>query len=68
MRRSVLLAVYDVNGALVKTLVAGAVPGGRHEVRWDGMNERGESVSSGIYFVRLDAGKVEATRKMLLLR
>ena len=68
VRRSVLLAVYDVNGALVKTLVSGAVAAGRHEVRWDGHNERGESVSSGIYFVRLDAGKVEATRKMVLLR
>jgi flagellar hook assembly protein FlgD len=52
----------------VKTLVSGAVAAGRHEVRWDGHNERGESVSSGIYFVRLDAGKVEATRKMVLLR
>ena len=41
-RRGVQLAVYDVSGALVKTLVSGALAGGRHEVRWDGRNERGE--------------------------
>ncbi|HEY5132586.1 MAG TPA: FlgD immunoglobulin-like domain containing protein, partial [Candidatus Krumholzibacteriaceae bacterium] len=68
VRRSVLLAVYDVNGALVKTLVAGAVSGGRHEVRWDGQNERGESVSSGIYFMQLSADGHRDARKMILLR
>jgi flagellar hook assembly protein FlgD len=68
VRRSVLLAVYDVNGALVKTLVSASVAGGRHEVRWDGRNERGENVSSGIYFVRLDAGSLQAARKIVLLR
>jgi flagellar hook assembly protein FlgD len=67
-RRGVNLAVYDVSGALVKTLVSGAVAGGRHEARWDGLNERGERVASGIYFVRLRSGTFEATRKMVLLR
>jgi len=60
--------VYDVNGALVKTLVNGAVAGGRHEVRWDGRNERGESVASGIYFVRMDLGAFNETRKIVLIR
>jgi hypothetical protein len=68
VRRSVLLAVYDVNGALVKTLVSGAVAAGRHEVRWDGHNERGESVSSGIYFMQLNADGHRDARKMILLR
>ena len=67
-RRGVYLAVYDVSGALVKTLVSGTLPGGRHEARWDGRNERGESVASGIYFVRLRSGAVDSTRKMVLLR
>jgi flagellar hook assembly protein FlgD len=60
--------VYDVSGALVKTLVSGAVAGGRHEVRWDGRNERGEAVASGIYFAQLNSGGYKAARKMILLR
>jgi flagellar hook assembly protein FlgD len=68
VRRSVLLAVYDVNGALVKTLVSASVAGGRHEVRWDGRNERGENVSSGIYFMQLSADGHRDSRKMILLR
>jgi hypothetical protein len=67
-RRGMLLAVYDVNGALVKTLVSGSVPGGRHEVRWDGRNERGESVASGVYFVQMSSGGYREARKMILLR
>jgi hypothetical protein len=67
-RQNVLLAVYDVSGALVKTLVSGAVAGGRHEVRWDGRNERGEAVASGIYFAQLNSGGYKAARKMILLR
>ncbi len=67
-RRAVRLAVYDVTGALVKTLVSGAVSGGRHEARWDGMNERGERVASGIYFVRLTSAGFGSTIKLVLLR
>ncbi|UCF05661.1 MAG: VCBS repeat-containing protein [bacterium] len=64
----VVLAVYDVSGALVTTLAKGAFPGGRHEVRWDGSNTRGDQVSSGIYFARIDIGGFKAVRKMVLLR
>jgi flagellar hook assembly protein FlgD len=67
-RRGVQLAVYDASGALVKTLVAGALAGGRHEARWDGRNERGESVSSGVYFVQVRSGGFKEARKMILLR
>jgi flagellar hook assembly protein FlgD len=67
-RQAIYLAVYDVNGALVKTLVSGALQGGRHEARWDGRNERGESVASGIYFVQVRSGGYKEARKMILLR
>ena len=67
-RHTVHLAVYDVSGALVRTLASGAFAGGRHEARWDGRNERGEQVASGIYFARLAAGGTNATRKLILLR
>ncbi|HSG29046.1 MAG TPA: FG-GAP-like repeat-containing protein, partial [Candidatus Krumholzibacterium sp.] len=66
--KNVLLTVYDVRGALVKTLVNGPVSGGRHIVTWDGTNNRGEPVSSGVYFSRLATGGTKEVKKMLLLR
>jgi len=67
-RSNVLLAVYDVRGALVKMLVNRPLPGGRHVVEWHGRNSRGSLVASGVYFARLQAGGVKDTRKMILLR
>ena len=67
-RRNVFIAVYDVSGALVKTLATGAVSAGRHEVRWNGRNERGEAAASGIYFVRLKSDSFDDTKKIVLLR
>lgn len=67
-RRNALLSIYDVRGVLVKTLVNGPVAGGRHEAIWDGRNNRGISVSSGVYFARFASGGYSAVRKMILLR
>ena len=65
---SVRLTVHDVRGALVKTLVLEGKPAGRHAVTWEGVDETGGPVGSGIYFYRLqDQGRVE-TRKMILAR
>jgi flagellar hook assembly protein FlgD len=60
--------VYDVSGALVKVLVSGAVAGGRHEVRWDGRNEHGQNVATGVYFVHMKTGGYREARKMIMLR
>jgi aminopeptidase N len=65
---AVLLQVFDVRGALVRTLVDGFLPAGRHTVEWNGMSTSGRLVSSGIYFYRLKSGTGELTRKMILLR
>ncbi|HER42882.1 MAG TPA: T9SS type A sorting domain-containing protein, partial [Candidatus Eisenbacteria bacterium] len=67
-RSAVSLAIYDVRGSRVRTLVEGSFPNGKHAVQWDGRNERGERVSSGVYFARLRVGGADATRKMVLLR
>ncbi len=67
-RKRVSLVVYDVRGTQVRTLVDEACPTGRHSVQWDGRNQRGESVASGIYFIRLGISNSVATRKMVLLR
>jgi flagellar hook assembly protein FlgD len=62
------LDVYDVRGALVRTLVDGPQPAGAHRVEWDGTDNSGRRVASGVYYYRLDTGTTEATRKMVLLK
>jgi len=64
----VALKVFDVTGRLVTDLHQGHLAAGRHRAIWNGTDETGRPVSSGIYFARLVAGDFTATRKMLLLR
>ena len=64
----VSIAVFDVGGRLVQTLVSGPQPGGRHSVRWDGRDATGRAVASGVYFYRMDAGELSRTEKVTLLR
>jgi hypothetical protein len=62
------LRVYDVSGRLVRQLASGQVSGGLQEVFWNGQNERGESVGSGIYLYRLEVGRESFTGKMVLVK
>ncbi|MCB1182979.1 S8 family serine peptidase [bacterium] len=62
------LAVYDLRGALVRTLVAGDRPAGAHEVAWDGRDDAGRAVAGGVYAVRLRAGDGEQVRKVALVK
>lgn len=64
----VALAVYAPDGKLVKRLVERAVGPGASQVVWDGTDERGNRVGSGVYFYRLTAGKDTITKKMVLLK
>lgn len=64
----VRLTVYDAVGREVRTLLNKRVGGGQHVVQWDGQDDRGRSVASGVYFYRLKAGGFLETRKMLLMR
>jgi hypothetical protein len=65
---TVSLAVFNVRGQRVRTLVSGPRSGGRHIATWDGRDDRGESVSSGVYFYRMTQPGFEQTRKMLLMK
>jgi flagellar hook assembly protein FlgD len=57
---SLELNIYDVRGALVRQLVSRSLPGGPHLTHWDGRDEAGRSVGSGLYVYRLVAeGKVQ---------
>ena len=63
------LTVYNVVGQAVRTLVAEPQSAGRYVVEWDATNDNGHSLSSGMYFYRLQAGgEFLETKKMLLLK
>ena len=68
---NVTVSIYAADGKLVRTLALGNQPVGIYESRnraayWDGRNELGESVASGVYFYTLSAGEFTTTRKMLI--
>ncbi len=74
-RADVKLVVYNSLGQAVKTLVNGNETSGFHTVSWNGRNESGQSLSSGIYFYRLQAidksgqaGNFSSTKKMILIK
>jgi hypothetical protein len=67
-RGVVTLAIYNVAGERVRTLADEAFAAGAHTKVWDGRNDAGSPVSSGIYFYRLTAPGFSQTRKMVLLK
>jgi len=64
----VTLAVYDATGRHVRTLVSGRREARSYDVAWDGRDDAGTRVASGVYFYRLTAGSFTQTRKMVLLK
>ncbi len=62
------LKVYDTRGRLVRSLADGAIVPGAHEVLWDGRNDDGGFVGSGVYLYRVVVGSQKATGKMTLLK
>lgn len=70
---SVSLDIYGASGALVRTIDLGFTPAAIYEGRsdaiyWDGRNNFGEQVSSGLYFYHLRAGEFSATRRMVIVK
>ena len=69
----VTLRIYAANGVLVRTLALGQLPAGVYQSQsraayWDGRNQLGEPVASGIYFYTLSTNDFTATRKMLIVK
>ena len=62
------LIVYDLLGRKVATIAEGVRPAGWHTAQWDGRDDAGKPVASGIYLYRLQTGQFIQTRKMLLVR
>jgi len=62
------LRIYNVLGEVVRTLVDEPRSPGIYYQVWDGKDDQGKEVASGIYFYRLKAGKFSETKKMVLLK
>jgi hypothetical protein len=65
---NVSLKIFNINGELVRTITSENLPAGHFEKLWDGKNNNGSEVSSGIYFYRLIAGKFDRSARMLLMK
>jgi len=65
---TVLVRLYDVSGRLVRTLDQGQVPAGERVVRWDGKDDRGERVGSGVYFFHAETPDGVENRRVAVLR
>jgi hypothetical protein len=64
----VTLKIYNVAGQLVRTLMNGTKDVGSYTVTWDGKNDRGGAVASGVYFYKMETKDFSQTRKMVMLR
>lgn len=62
------VAIYNMAGQKMRTIEAGYMESGSYRFVWDGLNDRGHSVATGIYFVRLQAGIQSRVQKITLLR
>jgi hypothetical protein len=65
---NVVLEIYNLAGQKVRTLVNERQEAGYYSVVWDGLNERGERLASGMYFYRINAGKFAQVNKMVMLK
>ncbi|HXV14984.1 MAG TPA: FlgD immunoglobulin-like domain containing protein, partial [Candidatus Krumholzibacteria bacterium] len=66
--QTVSLAIYDVRGRLVRALENGRRSSGPHTSLWNGRDDAGQAVSSGVYYVRLAGESDIMTRKIVMLK
>lgn len=67
-KSKVLLEIFDIFGKRIKTLIDNELNAGKHIIEWNGQDEKGNQVASGIYFYRINSGEISITKKMILLR
>ena len=67
-RSTASLRIYSLSGQMVTVLFEGILAEGNHRFVWQGMNQRGEPMPSGVYYGILQAGEVRQTRKIVLMR
>jgi flagellar hook assembly protein FlgD len=64
----VSLEIFSSGGEKMHTLMRGKPSPGVHRVQWDGRDDRGGQVASGVYFYRLEAGRYLGTRKLAVVK
>ena len=64
----VSIEIYNIKGQLVRTLVQDVKEAGNHTVIWNGLDKNNSSVSSGIYFYKMNAGKYSSTKKLIMMK
>ena len=64
------ITIYNIRGQRVRTLLNGSneLGAGRHSVVWNGTDDNGRTVSSGVYFYNMRAGEYSSTRRMILMK
>ncbi|MDA3812721.1 MAG: C25 family cysteine peptidase [Candidatus Cloacimonetes bacterium] len=65
---NVKLEVFNIKGQKVKTIIDNELSADNHQIVWNGKDDRGKSVSSGIYFYKIKTAHYTATRKMILMK
>ena len=65
---NISMTIFNAMGQKIRSLINGRIPAGSHSVVWNGLNDKGESVSSGTYFYVLNNGKNIRVKKMVLLK
>ena len=65
---TVVLAIHDVRGRLVRVLLSDDLPAGTHAVEWNGRDGAGRAAAAGVYVARLDAGGETFTQRLVLLK
>ena len=68
VKSEVSLVIHNVLGQRVKTLVQTELAAGHHTVYWDGTDESGHKVASGVYLYKFNAGEYSENKKMVLLK
>ena len=68
MATDVRLSIYNARGQVVRQLIDAHAPTGYHEVIWDGRDDRGRVLASGLYFYRLQTPQGVLTRRLVLLK
>jgi hypothetical protein len=67
-RGRVYIQIFDVNGRLTRTLLNEVRSPGKQQVTWDGRNDSGETVSSGVYFIKMRTGRFSAVEKAVFVK
>jgi endoglucanase len=66
--RFVKITIHDMQGRVIKALVAGQQLKGTHSVQWSGLNEMNQAMPTGVYLYRIETGSFSETRKVVLLK